>query len=135
MLSNKKRSEIECIFDQYRTHKFYTLFKQSYETNVTSQIDEIGGGRSNEIGDKVASAAIKAADEQAEAKQFVYLIESAVNQLPEIEKNIIEYRYMSKNHNYISDYTVYEVHIPMSDKTYRKIRSRAFEKLSKMLSL
>ena len=101
--------------------------------SITSKYDDIGGGRSNSISDQTANAAIKLADKKQEAKEFVEKIESAVDQLPDIERDIIKLRYMSRNHNYISDYTIYEVKVPMSPNTYRKIRERAFEALYKML--
>src|SRR5690625_205987 len=116
------KQTIERIFSIYRKHKYYTLFMSDYNINVTSKIDEIGGGRSNQTTDQTASAAIKLADKKQEAKEYVEKIESAVDQLPDIERDIIKLRYMSRNHNYISDYTIYEVKIPMSPNTYRKIR-------------
>ncbi len=127
------RKEIELIFDEYRKHKYYTLFMSDINVSITSKYDDIGGGRSNRTSDFTADAAIKLADEKQEAKEFVEKIETAVNQLPEIEKDIIKLRYMSRNHNYISDYTIYEVKVPMSKPTYIKIRDRAFESLHKML--
>lgn len=127
------RKELELIFDKYRKHKYYTLFMSDINVSITSKYDDIGGGRSNSISDQTANAAIKLADKKQEAKEFVEKIESAVDQLPDIERDIIKLRYMSRNHNYISDYTIYEVKVPMSPNTYRKIRERAFEALYKML--
>src|SRR5699024_4812431 len=100
---------------------------------ITSTYDDVGSGRTNETSDQTADAAIKLVDKKAEASEFVNKVESAVNQLPEIEREIIKYRYMSRNHNYISDYTVYEVKVTMSKPTYIKIRDRAFVSLYKML--
>ena len=106
-----------------------------YNINVTSKIDDVGGGRSNKTSNPTADTAIKLADEKQEALEFVEKVEQAVEQLPDIEKRIIQLRYMCKDYDYISDYTIYEVRVPMSDKTYRKIRNRAFKKLHKMLIL
>lgn len=131
---NKIRYDIELIFEQYRKHKYYTLFKTDVNVSVTSNIDRVGGGKSNKISDNVAKEAIKLVEEKAEAKRFVTLVEKAVEQLPDIEKELIQLRYMSNNHDYINDYTVYEVMIPMSAKTYRMIRERAFSKLFVMFS-
>src|SRR5690625_1985906 len=131
---NEIRQDIELIFDEYRKHKYYTLFIDTVNVSVTSKIDEIGGGRSNKISDNVANEAIKLADKKQEAREFVEQVEQAVDQLPEIEKELITLRYMSRNHNYISDYTVYEVNMHISDKTYRKIRERAFKKIHTMLN-
>lgn len=133
---NKIRYDIELIFEQYRKHKYYTLFKNDVNVSVTSVIDRVGGGRSNKTSDKVANEAIKLVEEKVEAERVVKLVEQAVDQLPDIERELIQLRYMSKNHNYINDYTVYEIQLdpPVSSNTYRKIRSEAFSKLYIMLS-
>src|SRR5699024_2610100 len=94
---NEIRPTIEKIFDVYRKHKYYTLFMSDYNTSITSHIDKIGGGRSNITSDQTASAAIKLADEKQEAKEFVSLVERAVDQLPDIERELIQLRYMSRN--------------------------------------
>ena len=104
-----------------------------YNINVTSKIDEVGGGRSNQTSNPTADTAIKLADKKQEALEFVERVEKAVEQLPDIERDLIKYRYMTRDYNYISDYTIYEVKIPMSPNTYRKIRERASEKLYNML--
>lgn len=130
---NDIRCEIELIFEQYRKHKYYTLFMNDYNTSVTSSIDQIGGGRSNKTSDKVADHVIKTISRKEEAKSYVDMVEGAVERLPDIERKIIKLRYMSNNHNYINDYTVYEVEMHISDKTYRKIRNEAFNKLYAML--
>lgn len=130
---NEIRQDIECIFEEYRKHKYYTLFIDTVNVSVTSKIDEVGGGRSNKITDNVADTAIKLADKKQEALEFVEKVERAVDQLPDIERDIIKLRYMSKNHNYINDYTVYESKLFISKPTYIKVRNRAFESLYKML--
>src|SRR5690625_2836338 len=127
------KETIERIFKQYRKHKYYTLFMSDYNINVTSKIDEVGGGRSNQTSNPTADTAIKLADKKQEALEFVERVEKAVEQLPDIERDLIKYRYMTRDYNYISDYTIYEVKIPMSPNTYRKIRERASEKLYNML--
>lgn len=127
------RKEVELVFEKYRKHKYYTLFMSDINVSITSKIDNIGGGRTNKISDQTASAAIKLADKKQEAKEFVEKVERAVEQLPDVERDVIKLRYMSKNHNYINDYTIYEVELPMSKPTYIKIRDRAFEKLYVML--
>ena len=133
MTFNEMRKEIERIFNEYRRHKYYTLFITDYNTSITSTIDKVGGGRSNKTSDKVGDAAIKIMDEKEEAKRYVEVVERAVEQLPEIERELIRLRYMSRNHDYITDYTVYEVKMHVSDKTFRKIRHQAFMKLYNML--
>lgn len=130
---NEMRQDIECIFSKYRKHKYYTLFITDYSTSITSSIDKIGGGRSNKTSDKVGDAAIKIIDKKEEAKRYVEVVEQAVESLPEIEKELIKQRYMSRNHDYITDYTVYEIKMFISAPYYYKVRERAFSNLSVML--
>jgi len=127
------KQTIERIFSTYRKHKYYTLFMSDYNINLTTKIDEVGGGRSNQTSDQTANIAIKLADEKQEALDFVEKVERAVNQLPDIERDLIKYRYMTRDYNYISDYTVYETKLFISKPTYIKVRDRAFKKLHNML--
>ena len=127
------KQTIERIFSTYRKHKYYTLFMSDYNINITSKLDEVGGGRSNNISDSTADTAIKLADKKQEAIEFVEKVERAVNQLPDIEQDLIRHRYMTRDYNYISDYTVYETKLFISKPTYIKVRDRAFKKLYNML--
>lgn len=129
------RKQIEDIFKEYRRHKYYTLFMESIEPSITSSIDEIGGGQSNMVGDKVGNAAIKYVDTKEEAKRYVDLIERSVEQLPSIEKELITIRYMSKDYNYMNDFQVYNNRMtePISAPYYNKVRARAIDKLAAML--
>lgn len=130
---NDIRRDIELIFEEYRKYKYYTLFIDTVNVSITSKIDDIGGGRSNKISDKTADAAIKLVEKKRYAKEFVDHVEYAVNQLPDIEKELIKHRYMSRNHNYINDYTVYNFKLHVSAPYYDKLRKRAFDKLHLML--
>src|SRR5690625_3732108 len=132
-MKDSLKTKIEYIFKQYRKHKYYTLFMSDVNVSITSHIDEIGGGKSNQTSDQTANAAVKLADKKLEAREYVDKVEQAVEQLPDIEKRIIQLRYMCKDYDYISDYTIYDVRMPMSDKTYRKLRDEAFKKLYLML--
>lgn len=137
MKFNDIRCEIELAFDKYRKHKYYTLFINDYNTSVTSITDDIGGGRTNRTSDKVADHVIKMISKKEEAIEYVDRIERAVEQLPPTEKELIKLRYMSKNYNYISDYTVYEIEMnpPISRPTYIKIRERAFNSIYNLIVL
>lgn len=127
------KQTIERIFSIYRKHKYYTLFMSDYNINITSKIDDVGGGRSNQTSDQTADVAIKLADKKQEAIEYVKKVEAAVERLPEIERDLIRYRYMTRDYNYISDYTVYETKLFISKPTYIKVRDRAFKKLYNML--
>src|SRR5699024_9691424 len=83
------RPRIEKIFEVYRRHKYYTMFMSDYYTNITSQIDEVGGGKTNQTSDKVAQTAIKIAQENKDVINFLELVELAVEQLPKVERVLV----------------------------------------------
>lgn len=78
--------------------------------------EEIGCGQSHNISDQTTSVAIKVADKKQGAREFVRLVEQVVS---DVERGLIQHRYISRNHNYINDYKVYEEKIFVSAKTYR----------------
>lgn len=69
--------------------------------------------------------------------EFVQLIEGVVMNLPDIERELIEKRYMDRNTDYIIDRNVYEFKMdtPIVAATYIKIRTRAFNNIIMMLNI
>jgi hypothetical protein len=55
-----------------------------------------------------------------------------VKRLPKMERFLIEERYMSEDAEYLTDFNVYyhKFQPPISEKTYSKIRWKAFYKLA-----
>lgn len=128
-----KRADLELVFEKYRKHKYYTIYKDDVNVSITSHIDDVGGGKSNETSDQTASVAIKRVEEVKEAYDFIDRVEKAVEQLPDLERQVVKERYMCRNYKYINDYTVYESRVPMSRPTFAKVRNRAFDALITML--
>lgn len=121
---------VEAALTKYRLYK--TIFPEEREASTTASYDAIGGGRSNSITDQTSSIAIENADETAYRKRFCERLERAVDRLPKLEKFLIKERYMCEDAEYITDYKVYSFVFqpPISEKTYAKIRWKAFYKLA-----
>ncbi|WP_102707001.1 ArpU family phage packaging/lysis transcriptional regulator [Terribacillus saccharophilus] len=127
---NATKEQVEKALSKYRLYK--SILPDEREASTTASYDAIGGGRSNSITDQTSSIAIDNADEAAYRKRFCERLERAVNRLPKLEKFLIEERYMREDAEYITDYKVYSFVFqpPISEKTYAKIRWKAFYKLA-----
>lgn len=126
---------VEEALEKYRIFK-YVYFDEK-EPNITSAIDEVGGGRSNVPGDQTANIAIHNVDEKEKRRKYCERIERAVKRLPPMERFLIETRYMADDAEYITDYHVYcfKFQPPISERTYAKIRWKAFYKLALHLNI
>jgi len=76
-------------------------------------------------------------DLTANEQDFCSSIDTAVDRLPAIEKEVINKRYLSDESEYIKDYQVYTLFLnpPISQMNYAAIRNRAMVKLSLFLNL
>ncbi len=76
-------------------------------------------------------------EDTKEASDFIEVIERAVNNLPDVEQELIEKRYMVKNAAYVTDRNIYQfkMTVPIAVPRYMKIRTRAFESIAIMLQL
>ncbi|WP_422657356.1 hypothetical protein ACK8P5_16540 [Paenibacillus sp. EC2-1] len=73
-------------------------------------------------------------DDPSKSEEFIQYcehIENLVSQLPGREKVVIEERYMTVEHDYITDQTVYSEKMdpPVSPLTFAKIRDSACSKI------
>lgn len=129
------QKEVELALGKYRLSKYLTF--EEREAVTTSQMDDIGGGRSNMTSDQTGSIAIYNVDQQEERRRHCERIERAVKRLPPMERFLIETRYMADDAEYITDYNVYchKFQPPISAVTYDKIRWKAFYKLALNLNI
>lgn len=134
---DKKKTQIavEGALKKYRIYKFLTF--EEREANVTVSYNERFHGPTNVTSDSTAEIAIHNADVQAHRKWYCDRIERIVQRMPRMERFLIEERYMTKEHDYITDYNVYTqvFHPPISEGTYSKVRWRAIYKLAADLNL
>ncbi|MNW54597.1 hypothetical protein D3C74_322050 [compost metagenome] len=134
---DKKKTQVavEEALKIYRIYKFLTF--EEHEVNITTSYNERFHGPTNVTSDSTAQIAIYNADVQAQRKRYCDRIERIVRRMPRMERFLIEERYMTKEHDYITDYNVYTqvFHPPVSEGTYSKVRWRAFYKLAADLNL
>lgn len=126
---------VEKALEKYRIFK-YVYFDEK-EANITSTIDEVGGSSGNLPGDQTGTIAIHNVDEKEKRRKYCERIERAVKRLPPMERFLIETRYMADDAEYITDYNVYcfKFQPPISERTYAKIRWKAFYKLALHLNI
>lgn len=129
------QKSVESALEKYRIFK-YIAFNER-EASITSNIDEIGGGKSNLTSDQTGNVAISNVDQQEHRRKYCLNIERAVKRLPRMERFLVEERYMSEESEYITDYNVYcfKFQPPISAMTYANIRWKAFYKLALNLNI
>ncbi|WP_234404987.1 ArpU family phage packaging/lysis transcriptional regulator [Paenibacillus bouchesdurhonensis] len=131
----KTQAAVENAFEKYRMYKF--LSHEDREASTTAGYNERFHGPTNVTSDQTADIAIHNVDSRAYRKKYCERIERVVNRMPRMERFLIEERYMTKEHDYITDYHVYnQVFKPeISAGKYGTIRWRAFYKLAADLNL
>ncbi|AJK28054.1 transcriptional regulator [Paenibacillus larvae] len=133
-LDRKKTQELlEAEFEKYRIFKATTF--EEKEANITSSYQELFHGPTNVTSDQTANIAIYNIDVPAARKAHIQRIDRAVARLHPKEQLLIRERYLKDD--YVFDYVIYN-HIfnpPISDKTYAKIRWKAFYKLALALNI
>lgn len=124
------QSALETELEKYRLYK-YLIFDEK-ESVITSSSEIRYHGPTNQNSDQTGSIAIYNADQQRYRKVYCNRVEWAVRRLPKMERFLIEERYMCEDAEYISDYQIYSFKFqpPISEKTYSKIRWKAFYKLA-----
>jgi ArpU family phage transcriptional regulator len=129
------QAKVEEHLDRYRIFKYLTL--EEREASITASSTERFHGPTNQTSDQTASIAIYNVDEQLKRKHFCERVEWAVKRLPKMERFLIEERYMSEDAEYLTDYNVYyhKFQPTISEKTYSKIRWKAFYKLALNLDI
>lgn len=129
------QAKVEDNLANYRLFKYLEF--EEREASVTSSSTPRYHGATNQTSDQTGSIAVHNVDEQHRRRQFCEHIERAVKRLPKMERFLIEERYMSEDAEYLTDFNVYyhKFQPPISDKTYDKIRWKAFYKLALNLNI
>jgi len=129
------QAKVEEKLSTYRLFKYLTFDER--EASITASSTPRYHGATNVTSDQTGSIAIHNVDEQAKRKQFCEYVERAVKRLPKMERFLIEERYMCEEAEYLTDFNVYyhKFQPPISEKTYSKIRWKAFYKLALNLNV
>ena len=126
---------VEQHLEQYRLFK-YVLFEER-EASITAGTEIRYHGPTNVTSDQTSNIAIYNVDQQKYRENLIFRTEKAVDRLPKMEKFLIQERYLSSESEYLTDYNVYshKFQPPISEKTYAKIRWKAFYKLALNLNI
>ncbi|MGN8233085.1 ArpU family phage packaging/lysis transcriptional regulator [Priestia flexa] len=126
---------VENELEKYRLFKYLEF--EEREASITASAEERFHGPTNQTSDQTGSIAIYNADQRKMRQAFIDRVERAVARLPKLERFLIEERYMSQETEYLTDYNVYSFKFqpPISEKTYSKIRWKAFYKLALNLNI
>ncbi|HZG81770.1 MAG TPA: ArpU family phage packaging/lysis transcriptional regulator [Brevibacillus sp.] len=129
------RKSVEAALERYRLFKHFAF--EEKEASVVRSYEINYSGKTNRTSDQTGATAIHNVDAQAARQAYCDLVERAVNRLPNMEKLLIQERYLGADYEYITDYSVYchKFDPPISEGTYTKIRQRAMQKLFSMLGL
>lgn len=129
------QNKVEEHLERYRLFKYLSF--EEREASITASSTPRYHGATNQTSDQTGSIALYNVDEQEKRKQFCDRVEWAVKRLPKMERFLIEERYMSEDSEYLTDFNVYyhKFQPPISEKTYSKIRWKAFYKLALNLNV
>lgn len=129
------QAAVESALERFRLFKYLTF--EEREASITASTEPRYHGPTNQTSDQTGDIAIHNADLQQQRKSYCERIERAVNRLPKMEKFLIEIRYMTEDSDYLTDYKVYcfKFQPPISERTYAKIRWKAFYKLALNLNI
>lgn len=127
------KEKVEEAFRKYRTAKYLTF--DDHEASITAGYEERFHGPTNETSDQTAQVAVANVDEQDRRKRYCERIERAVCRLPNLERQLIEKRYMVEDADYKTDMKVYTFELQVSQVKYGDIRWRAFYKLALNLNI
>lgn len=129
------QAAVESDLERYRLFKYLTF--EEREASVTASSEPRYHGPTNQTSDQTGNIAIYNASMQQQRKSYCERIERAVSRLPKMEQFLIKERYMTEDSDYLTDYKVYcfIFQPPISERTYAKVRWRAFYKLALNLNI
>lgn len=135
---DRKRTQEAVLgaLEKYRIYKYLSFEEREASTTATYS-DMPRSSPTNVTTDQTASIAIFNADQQRYRKEYCDRVERAVKRMPRLERFLVEERYMTTEHDYITDQKVYSFvfNPPISEPTYSRIRWRAFYKLALELNV
>ncbi|WP_211745372.1 ArpU family phage packaging/lysis transcriptional regulator [Paenibacillus sp. Marseille-Q4541] len=130
------QANVEAALAKYRIYKYLSF--EEREASITAGYDDSPrSSPTNVTTDQTARIAIFNVDTNAFRKDYCDRVERSVKRMPAQERLLIEERYMTNEHDYITDQNVYNHKFkpPISAGTYAKIRWKAFYKLALNMNL
>ncbi|BAU28208.1 ArpU family phage transcriptional regulator [Aneurinibacillus soli] len=126
--ATKKR--VEEVLETVRIYRRVGFVRR--EINNVSNYESQFSSKTNKIDKPVENCAIWNVEHEGKIVELSNRIEFAVNKLPQRQKEIIEKRYLGEESNF--DYLVAN-EVRLSERTYRREKSRAIYILALMLKL
>ncbi|MNI11237.1 hypothetical protein D3C73_643750 [compost metagenome] len=124
------RKKVEGALEMARIYKQIGFVRK--ETRMTPSYEPKYHGHTNAIGKVTEQTGIYNVDSEERLRQLCEQVEQAVNCLEEKEKEIINRRYLQRD----SEYDFLLCHeLNLSERTYRRIKAKAFVKLAFMMRL
>jgi ArpU family phage transcriptional regulator len=128
---DRTKENVEVALEKCRLYEEIG-FHPEYEPKFAHTYSLAPSFGTNAIHSSTEDVARKNVDTEMERREHVSRVRKAVSRLSRIEREIIEKRYLEDA--YVTDYMVYtEMH--MSERTYYRIKTRAFYKLAFSLRL
>jgi ArpU family phage transcriptional regulator len=136
---DRKRTQaaVEAALEKYRIYKYLYIIEERESSTTAAYSDMPRSSPTNVTSDQTANIAVHNVDSQAYREEYCKRVERAVKRMPRMESFLIESRYMTKEHDYITDYYVYNFAFqpPMSGGKYATIRWKAFYKFASIMNL
>lgn len=138
----KTQAAVEAALEKYRIYKYLSF--QRREASMTASYSDMPRSNTGVTSDQTGSIATYNVDEPERRRLYCEGLEQAVQQLPRIERAIIELRYMDKESDYVTDQMIYQGKLAehlddnrliMSFQRFDTIRWRAFTKLADWLGV
>lgn len=127
---NATRKRVEGVLETARIYRHIGFIRR--ETKVISGYEPRFHGSTNKIGKVTEQAAVYNADTEEKLRQLSEELEQALLCLESKEQEIIRKRYLQRE----CDYDFLLCHeVNLSERTYRRVKARAIEKLAYMLRL
>ncbi|MCR8645560.1 ArpU family transcriptional regulator [Paenibacillus sp. N1-5-1-14] len=124
------RKRVEEALETVRVYKRIGFVRQ--EVKTTQSYEARYHGNTNTVNKSTERVAVANVDGEERLREWTSNVERAVQQLDQKERNIIERRYLEED----PDYDFMLCHeLNMSERTYRRVKAKAFEKLAYMLRL
>jgi ArpU family phage transcriptional regulator len=124
------RKKVESVLETARIYSQMGLVRK--ESRTTSSYEPKHHGRTNAIGKVTEQVAVYNVESEERLKLLCEQVEQAVGCLEPKEEEIIRRRYLKRDSEY--DFLLYH-ELNLSERTYRRIKAKAFAKLAYMLNL
>lgn len=129
------RFEVERLLHKYRVYKRMERINHNIADNIklTPSYEPREHGNTNSISKPVESLVIREMDAAEQRQSFISLIETCIDELDGLKKEIIVERYTKGD--FVTDNRIIESVIGISGAKYRRVRDEAIKELAYFLGI